>query len=68
VHGWVTVENEVDIGRRHVTIRTQLRSKGVLVLLLPLMRRTMHKREERDLESVKAILEGKGQRQPRTPR
>jgi hypothetical protein len=52
----------------HVTIRTQLRPKGVLVLLLPLMRRTMHKREERNLESVKAILEGNGQRQPRVQR
>jgi hypothetical protein len=40
-------------------IRTRLRPKGLLAVLMPLMRRTMHKREERNLESVKAILEGK---------
>jgi len=43
-----------------VTVTTELRPKGLLALLLPLMRRTMHAREERNLESVKAILEGNG--------
>jgi len=43
-----------------VAVKTQLRPKGLLALLLPLMRRTMHKREERNLESVRAILEGPG--------
>lgn len=42
-----------------VVIRTELRPKGFLALLLPVMRRTMHAREEENLESVKAILEGK---------
>jgi hypothetical protein len=41
-------------------IRTELRSKGLLALLLPLMCRTMHEREQRNLESVRAILEGNG--------
>jgi hypothetical protein len=40
-----------------VVIRTQLRPKGLLAVLLPLMGRTMHKREDRNLASVKAILE-----------
>jgi uncharacterized protein YndB with AHSA1/START domain len=40
-----------------VVIRTQLRPKGLLAVLMPLMRRTMHQREDRNLASVKAILE-----------
>lgn len=43
-----------------VVIRTELRPKGVLALLLPLMRRTMQAREDQNLERVKAILEGTG--------
>jgi hypothetical protein len=39
-------------------VRTELRSKGLVALLLPLMRRTMHERETRILKRVKAILEG----------
>jgi hypothetical protein len=41
-----------------VMVRTKLRPKGLLALLLPLMRRTMHKREDQNLERVKVILEG----------
>lgn len=40
-----------------LTVTTELRPKGMLALLLPVMRRTMHEREQRNLESVKAILE-----------
>ena len=40
-----------------VVVRTKLRPKGLLALLLPLMRRTMHEREDQNLERVKAILE-----------
>jgi Polyketide cyclase / dehydrase and lipid transport len=42
-----------------LVIRTQLRPKGLLALLLPVMRRTMHRREDQNLERVKAILEGR---------
>ena len=42
-----------------VVIRTELRPKGLLALLLPMMRRTMHQREDQNLERVKAILEGR---------
>lgn len=46
------------IGRgSRVTVTIELRPKGMLALLLPVMRRTMHERERRNLESVKAILE-----------
>ncbi len=41
-----------------VVVRTKLRPKGLLALLLPLMRRMMHEREDQNLERVKAILEG----------
>jgi Polyketide cyclase / dehydrase and lipid transport len=41
-----------------VMVRTRLRPKGLLAVLLPLMRRTMHEREDQNLERVKAILEG----------
>ena len=43
----------------NVVIRTELRPKGLLALLLPMMRRTMHQREDQNLERVKAILEGR---------
>lgn len=43
-----------------IVIRTELRPKGLLALLLPVMRRTMHQREDENLERVKAILEEKG--------
>jgi hypothetical protein len=39
-------------------VRTKLRPKGLPALLLPLMRRTMHEREDQNLDRVKAILEG----------
>jgi hypothetical protein len=39
-------------------VRTKLRPKGLLALLLPLMQRIMHEREDQNLERVKAILEG----------
>lgn len=42
-----------------VVIRTELRPKGLLALLLPVMRRTMRRREEENLERVRTILEGK---------
>ena len=41
-------------------ITTELRPKGWLALLLPVTRRTMRKREDQNLERVKAIVEGKG--------
>ena len=41
----------------HLTIRMELRPRGLLTLLLPLMRRTMHRREDRNLATIKAILE-----------
>jgi Polyketide cyclase / dehydrase and lipid transport len=41
-----------------VIVRTKLQPKGLLGLLLPLMRRTMHEREDQNLDRVKAILEG----------
>ena len=41
-----------------VVVRTRLRPKGLLALLLPLVRRIMHEREGQNLERVKAILEG----------
>lgn len=40
-----------------VVVRTRLRPKGLLAVLLPLLGRTMHQREDRNLASVKAILE-----------
>jgi hypothetical protein len=46
-------------GSRFV-ITTDLRPKGLLALLLRVMRRTMRKREDEDLERVKTILKGKG--------
>jgi hypothetical protein len=42
----------------HLTIRMDLRPRGLLTLLLPLMRRSMHRREDRNLATIKAILEG----------
>ena len=41
-----------------VIVRTKLRPNGLLALLLPLMRRTTHEREDQNLYRVKAILEG----------
>jgi polyketide cyclase/dehydrase/lipid transport protein len=41
-----------------VVVSTNLRPKGLLALLLPLMRRIMHEREDQNLERVNAILEG----------
>jgi hypothetical protein len=43
-----------------VVIRTELRPKGLLALLFPVLRRTMHAREDQNLGRVKAILESKG--------
>lgn len=43
-----------------VVVKTELRPKGLLALLMPVMRRTMHAREDENLKRVKAILEGKG--------
>ncbi len=43
-----------------VVITTELRPKGLLALLLPVMRRTMAEREDQNLARVKAILERKG--------
>jgi Polyketide cyclase / dehydrase and lipid transport len=48
-----------DQARPRVVITTDLRPKGLLALLLLVMRRTMRKREDQDLERVKAILEGR---------
>jgi Polyketide cyclase / dehydrase and lipid transport len=52
--GWISPTEQ---GSR-VVVRTKLRPKGLLALLLPLMRRTMHEREDQNLDRVKAILEG----------
>jgi hypothetical protein len=41
-----------------VVVRTRLRPKGLLAPLPPLMGRTMHEREDQNLDRVKAILEG----------
>jgi uncharacterized protein YndB with AHSA1/START domain len=41
-----------------LVVRSEMRPKGVLALLLPLMRRTMQAREDQNLVRVKAILEG----------
>jgi len=41
----------------YLVIRTELRPKGVLALVLPLIRRTMHTREKRNLGAIKAALE-----------
>ncbi|SRR6266545_3997738 len=41
----------------HLTVRMELRPRGLLAPLLPLMRRTMHRREDRNLTTIKAILE-----------
>ena len=38
--------------------QNQTPAQGLLALLLPLMRRTVHEREDQNLERVKAILEG----------
>ena len=46
-------------GGSRLVIRTELRPKGVLALLLPVKRRTMQAREDQNLERVKAILEGR---------
>jgi hypothetical protein len=54
--GWIS---PTERGSR-VVIRTDLRPKGLLALLLPVMRRTMRKREDENLERVKAIQEGRG--------
>jgi uncharacterized protein YndB with AHSA1/START domain len=43
-----------------VVITTELRPKGLLALLLPVIRRTMHEREDQNLVRVKTILEAKG--------
>jgi uncharacterized protein YndB with AHSA1/START domain len=42
----------------HLTVRMELRPRGLLTFLLPLMRRTMHRREDRNLTTIKTILEG----------
>jgi hypothetical protein len=52
--GWISPTEQ---GSR-VVVRTKLRPKGLLALLLPLMRRTMHEREDQNLDRVKAFLEG----------
>jgi Polyketide cyclase / dehydrase and lipid transport len=42
----------------HLIVRMELQPRGLLILLLPLMRRTMHRREDRNLTTIKAILAG----------
>lgn len=50
---------EADLAdRARLMFRTELRPKSLLALLLPLMRRTMHGRETRNLKRVEAISEG----------
>jgi hypothetical protein len=41
-----------------VVIKTELRPKGLLALLSPVMRRTMHGREDQNLGRVRAIFGG----------
>jgi hypothetical protein len=43
-----------------VVITTDLRPRGLLALLLLVMRRTMRKREDQNVERVKTVSEGKG--------
>jgi hypothetical protein len=44
----------------HLVMRMELRPKGTLRLLLPIMGRFMHKQEERNLAAIKQALEGSG--------
>jgi hypothetical protein len=41
-----------------LVVRMDLRPRGLLALVLPIMQRTMHHREGRNLARIKAILEG----------
>jgi hypothetical protein len=41
-----------------IVVRIKLRPRRLLALLLPLMRRTVHEREDQNLQRVKATLEG----------
>ncbi|HEU0248026.1 MAG TPA: SRPBCC family protein [Gaiellaceae bacterium] len=44
----------------HLVMRMELRPKGTLRLLLPILGRFMHKQEERNLAAIKQALEGSG--------
>ena len=44
----------------HLVMRMELRPKGALRLLLPILGRFMHKQEERNLAAIKRALEGSG--------
>jgi hypothetical protein len=44
----------------HLVMRMELRPKGTLGLLLPIMGRFMHKQQERNLAAIKEALEGSG--------
>ena len=44
----------------HLVMRMELRPKGALRLLLPILGRFMHKQEERNLAAIKQALEGSG--------
>jgi uncharacterized membrane protein len=43
-----------------LVVRMELRPKGTLRLLLPVLGRFMHKQEERNLAAIKDVLEGSG--------
>jgi uncharacterized membrane protein len=43
-----------------LVVRMELRPRGTLRLLLPVMGRFMHKQEERNLAAIKEVLEGSG--------
>jgi hypothetical protein len=43
-----------------IVMRMELRPKGTLRLLLPILGRFMHKQEERNLAAIKEALEGSG--------
>ena len=43
-----------------LVMRMELKPKGTLRLLLPVLGRFMHKQEERNLAAIKAVLEGSG--------
>jgi hypothetical protein len=44
----------------HLVMRMELRPKGTLRLLLPIMGRFMHKQQERNLAAIKEALEALG--------
>ena len=59
LQAWMTCQTVTEKGARLV-MRMELRPKGTLRLLLPILGRFMHKQEERNLAAIKQALEGSG--------